>query len=54
MENGFFDKVEDNAAVQACVTQNRLQELKKSGISRMMGSSSFFTLAMEICLIFLT
>ncbi|MBA0872504.1 hypothetical protein Goshw_015193 [Gossypium schwendimanii] len=29
MEKGFLDKVEDNAAVQACVTQNSLQELKK-------------------------
>ncbi|MFQ6655839.1 hypothetical protein Gotur_026219 [Gossypium turneri] len=29
MENGFLDKVEDNAAVQTCVTQNSLQELKE-------------------------
>ncbi|MFQ6662142.1 hypothetical protein Gotur_030048, partial [Gossypium turneri] len=70
MENGFFDKVEDNAAVQAwsettqrgkgdslaegyvselwdftriSVTQNRLQELKKSGISRMMGFGILLT-----------
>ncbi|MFQ6671618.1 hypothetical protein Gotur_036109 [Gossypium turneri] len=29
MENEFLDKVEDNAAVQTCVTQNSLQELKE-------------------------
>ncbi|MBA0671913.1 hypothetical protein Goklo_000011 [Gossypium klotzschianum] len=29
MERGFLDKVEDNAAVQICVTQNSLQELKE-------------------------
>ncbi|MFQ6657363.1 hypothetical protein Gotur_027078 [Gossypium turneri] len=29
MENRFLDKVEDNAVVQTCVTQNSLQELKE-------------------------
>ncbi|MFQ6622359.1 hypothetical protein Gotur_003044 [Gossypium turneri] len=29
MEKGFLDKVEDNVAVQTCVTQNSLQELKE-------------------------
>ncbi|MBA0879810.1 hypothetical protein Goshw_013757, partial [Gossypium schwendimanii] len=29
MEKGFLDKMEDNAAVQTCVTQNSLQELKE-------------------------
>ncbi|MBA0672572.1 hypothetical protein Goklo_000034 [Gossypium klotzschianum] len=29
MERGFLDKVEDNAAVRICVTQNSLQELKE-------------------------
>ncbi|MBA0873802.1 hypothetical protein Goshw_007240, partial [Gossypium schwendimanii] len=29
MDKGFLDKVEDNAAVRACVTQNSLEELKE-------------------------
>ncbi|MBA0638191.1 hypothetical protein Godav_025442 [Gossypium davidsonii] len=29
MKKGFLDKVEDNAAVRTCVTQNNLQELKE-------------------------
>ncbi|MFQ6661693.1 hypothetical protein Gotur_029759, partial [Gossypium turneri] len=29
IEKGFLDKVEDNATVQTCVTQNSLQELKE-------------------------
>ncbi|MBA0862203.1 hypothetical protein Goshw_005786 [Gossypium schwendimanii] len=29
MAKGFLDKVEDNATVRACVTQNSLQELKE-------------------------
>ncbi|MFQ6659636.1 hypothetical protein Gotur_028456 [Gossypium turneri] len=29
MEKGFLEKVEDNVAVQTCITQNSLQELKE-------------------------
>ncbi|MFQ6669791.1 hypothetical protein Gotur_034901, partial [Gossypium turneri] len=29
IERGFLDKVEDNAAVRICVTQNNLQDLKE-------------------------
>ncbi|MBA0620935.1 hypothetical protein Godav_006602 [Gossypium davidsonii] len=29
MEKRFLDKVEDNAAVRICVTQNNLQEFKE-------------------------
>ncbi|MFQ6660247.1 hypothetical protein Gotur_028843 [Gossypium turneri] len=49
MERGFLDKVEDNAAVRICVTQNNLQYLKRYGISGAMRSDRSSIVTMVIC-----